>query len=142
MLKGRERLMDWMLGGTLSLVGAASVVVALLQRFRPMEMNPGVEGSLTVVALAPIVALAHGLSYRATLKLMAPILLIQAFTLAYVAAPVFAVLGLELFITGALGVLCSLRAPAGVAEPAAAVRGPAAGAPVRAARASHELAHF
>src|SRR5262245_21874274 len=58
----------------LTVAGAALVMAALTRHWNPNEMDAGVEGSLTAVALCPVFALLHGLSYRDTVMLCVPVL--------------------------------------------------------------------
>src|SRR4051794_18482328 len=96
----------------LTAAGAALVMTALRDHWNPNEMNPGLEGSLTAVALCPIFGLLHGLSYTDTVKLCVPVLGIELFVSRAVNAPVLAVMGISLSVLGVLGLLASLRAPA------------------------------
>jgi hypothetical protein len=107
---------DLLLAVLLTVVGGASVLAALVGHWDPREMNPGVEGSLTVVALSPVFALLHGLSYRDTVKLCVPILGVEFIVSRLVDAPVFAVMGIALIAVGFLGFLASLRVPATAAR--------------------------
>jgi len=83
--------------------GVAAVIVAMIQRWNPQEMNPGVEGSLTVGIVGSVLALVEGLPYTTVIKLMIPIWAIQYVTCQMVPGPSFAVLGIELIALGFFG---------------------------------------
>lgn len=90
-------------------IGAGSLASALLQRWNPQDMNPGVEGTLAAGILGTVLALLEGLPYLSVLKLLVPVLAIQFVALQSAGAPVYGVLGIELIAVGFLGFLAALR---------------------------------
>jgi hypothetical protein len=95
----------------LTLLGGAGLMVALLRNWNAQEMNPGIEGSLTVGVLAPILALSSGIGYRHTVTVSLPILLIQYATCFVAAGPALAVVSLELCCLGFLGFVIAFFEP-------------------------------
>lgn len=130
--------LDLFLAMLLTLAGGILVMTALVNHWNPNEMNPGVEGMLTAVALCPVFGLLHGLSYVDTVKLSVPVLGIELFVSRAANAPVLAVMGISLLVVGFLGFIASLRAPA----EAALTRAPRARRQARReVEASPRLAH-
>ena len=110
----REERGAW-IPAALLIAGAVALGYALLHGWNAQEMNPGVEGALTVGVFAPMLLLLHGLRFSEMLKGAVPIWAVQFVACAAVSAPAIAGLGIELCVTGALGVLLgalTTRAPA------------------------------
>src|SRR5689334_11356399 len=103
---------DLLLAVLFTVAGGPLVMAALARHWNPNEMEAGVEGSLTAVALCPIFSLLHGLSYKDTIKLCVPVLGVEYVACRAVGAPVFAILGIAMLLIGFLGFLVSLRARA------------------------------
>ena len=103
---------DSWLAPALLIAGVVALGYAVLHRWNAQEMNPGVEGALTVGVLAPMLLLFEGLSFSEMLKAAVPIWIIQFAACAAVAGPAVAGLGIELCVVGAIGVLVrALSAP-------------------------------
>ena len=108
----------------LTMLGGAGLMVALLRHWNAQEMNPGIEGSLTVGIFAPILALSSGIGYRRTVMVSLPVLLIQYLTCFAAAGPALPVVSLELCCLGFLGFVVALVEPAPEHEEAARPRAP------------------
>lgn len=114
----REERDRW-LAPALLIAGVIAVSYALLHRWNAQEMNPGVEGAVTVGIFAPLLLLLHGLSFSEVLKGAIPIWVVQFIACAAVSGPAIAGLGIELCVTGAVGILVR-AATSPSREPAAA----------------------
>jgi hypothetical protein len=90
------------------------------------DMNPGVEGAVTVGVFAPMLLLLHGLGFTEMLKVVVPIWALQLVATAAVSGPIASSLGINLCTTGAIGILgrviASYMAPQIVVAPARAPR--------------------
>lgn len=108
---------DRWLAPALLIAGVIALSYALLHRWNAQEMNPGVEGAVTVGVFAPMLLLLHGLGFAEMLKGVIPIWIVQFVTCAMVSGPAIAGLGIDLCVTGAVGILVGAlvvpsRAPA------------------------------
>jgi hypothetical protein len=113
---------DSWLAPALLAVGVAALGYALRMRWNPQEMNPGVEGALTVGIFGPMLLLFEGLSFGDMLKAAVPIWIIQFITCSAVGGPAVAGLGIELCTLGAIGlVLRALFTQTTPAAPAARI---------------------
>ncbi len=97
--------------------GGAGLTFAMLQRWNPQDMNPGVEGCLATGILGGLLAVSQGLPFQHVLALYIPLLGIQFSVLRSVNAPAFGVLGIELIALGLFGVVSALLAPALASPP-------------------------
>jgi hypothetical protein len=125
----REERAAW-LSPALLIAGVVALGYALLRGWNAQQMNPGVEGAITVGVFAPMLLLLHGLRFSEMLKGAIPIWVVQFVACAAVSGPAIAGLGIELCVTGALGLLIralTARSPARVT--------PAARRPVASERA-------
>ena len=100
---------SWLAPGLL-LAGVAAILYATLHADRAQDMNPGVEGAVTAGVLAPMLLLVHGLRFSEMLKAVAPIWLLQVTATAAVSGPVVSGLGIDLCLTGAVGILIHVLA--------------------------------
>lgn len=100
---------SWLAPGLL-LLGVAAILYATLHADRAQDMNPGLEGAVTAGVLAPVLLLIHGLRFSEMLKTVAPIWLLQLVATAAVSGPVVAGLGIDLCVTGAVGILINVLA--------------------------------
>ncbi len=112
----REERDRW-LAPALLIAGVIALSYALLHRWNAQEMNPGVEGAVTVGVFAPMLLLLHGLGFAEMLKGAIPIWIVQFVACAAVSGPAIAGLGIDLCVIGAVGVLVRVvtapsRAPA------------------------------
>ncbi len=113
-------------------VGAAALLFALRAHWSPQDLDPGVEGCLTVTIVAFLMALLHPLPYRQAVALCAPLAVAQILTVRYAAgwATGFGMAGIQLVVMGAAGIALSLR------EPAPAAAGPSP-SPLATGRSAH-----
>lgn len=114
----REERGAW-IPAALLIAGAIALGYALLHGWSAQEMSPGVEGAITVGVFAPLLLLLHGLRFSQMLRGAAPIWAVQLVACAAVSGPAIAGLGIDLCVTGALGVLVRVltaRAPAPAAR--------------------------
>jgi hypothetical protein len=108
----RER---W-LAAAMTAAGGAVIGLALIQRWNPQEMSPGVEGALIAGFFGPMLALLDGLRFSRTLALAVPVWIIQLVACAAVSGPVVAVVGLEMVALGGFGLLLAQAKPRRRAE--------------------------
>ena len=98
------------LAPALLVAGVAAIVFAGVHAGSAQDMNPGVEGAVTAGVLAPILLLLHGLSFSEMLKTVAPIWLMQVTATAAVNGAVASGIGIDLCVTGAIGILMNVLA--------------------------------
>lgn len=117
-MAAKTTLKDWTLASALTLVGVALVLVALRMRWNPHELNPGIEGCLTVGVVGFLFALLHPLEYRHAVLVSAPVVAVQVGACLAVGGPAAGVVGIELIIFGltGLGMGFFRSRPAPVAE--------------------------
>ena len=101
---------DSWLAPALLLAGVAAIVFASVHAGSAQDMNPGVEGAVTVGVFAPMLLLLHGLRFSDMLKTIAPVWLIQMTATAAVNGPVVSGIGIDLCVTGAIGILMNVVA--------------------------------
>ena len=96
--------------------GAVAIAYALRSHWNPQDLDPGVEGCLTVVVVGFVMAMLHPLTYRQALKLCAPMVVAEYLTLRYASgsATALGMAGIELVIMGFAGVALALREPSAV----------------------------
>jgi hypothetical protein len=101
---------DSWLAPALLVAGVAAILFATLHAGSAQDMNPGVEGAVTVGVLAPMLLLLHGLSFSEMLKTVAPIWLMQLTATAAVKGPIASSIGINLCLVGAVGILMNVLA--------------------------------
>lgn len=83
-------------------LGVVLLGVAIATQREPFTFQAGTEGTITTIALAALLLLLHGLAPSRALAWLAPVLLVEALSFVKNRSPVFAPLGIELFLAGAL----------------------------------------
>ncbi len=129
----RRARISWLAPALLG-AGAMALSYSALHAGNAQGMNPGVEGAATVGVLAPMLLLLHGLGFTQMLKVAAPIWLIQIVATVAVAGPAISGLGINLCVTGAVGILINVLASRD--------RAPAIAAPTPPARDSARVPGF
>jgi hypothetical protein len=117
-MAAKTTLKDLALASVLTLMGGALVLVALRMRWNPQDLNPGIEGCLTVGVVGFILALLHPLEYRHAVLISAPVVAVQYGACLAVGGPAAGVVGIELIIFGFVGLGMALHRsrPAPAAE--------------------------
>jgi hypothetical protein len=94
-------------------VGAAVIFFALHARWSPQDLDPGVEGCLTVGIVGFVMAMLHPLPYRQAVALCVPAVAAGFFTVRYAASTAIGagMAGIQLLIMGIAGVALALREP-------------------------------
>ncbi len=129
----RKDRISWLAPALLG-AGAMALSYAALHAGGAQDMNPGVEGAVTVGVLAPILLLLHGLRFTEMLKVAAPIWFVQLVATVAVAGPAVSGMGINLVVTGAIGILINVLASRD--------RAPVTAAPARRERANASLPIF
>jgi hypothetical protein len=102
--------------------GMATMLFALRAHWVPGDLDPGIEGCLTVTLVGFVMALLHGLPYRQALALCAVPVMAQYLLCAHAAGPAISagITGMTLAIMGLVGLVTALGQPR--AEPEEPVR--------------------
>lgn len=102
------------LGSTL--LGGVLLFLAMRARWSPMDMLPGVEGTLTAGVVATVLLLLQPIPFARAMLYSAPILAIEYWAMASTGAPAVGILGVQLLIVGFIGLALATRAPSRAAE--------------------------
>jgi hypothetical protein len=104
--------------------GVLAIFFALRRHWVPGDLEPGIEGCLTVTILGFVMALLHGLPYRLSLAISAPTVVALYLGCAYAAGPAIGagMTGVQLAIMGLVGVVLSLGEPRAERDEPEAVR--------------------
>lgn len=93
-----------------TVVGAVGLAYAYATRSHPLDLLPGLDGTLVCGGMTLLVGLGSGRSYRETVTMMVPIAAVQAASCALSRASMPAVLGLEALVVGLVGLALYLAA--------------------------------
>lgn len=120
---------DVALAFSLAVFGGALLLGALRAGWVIEQMNPSIEGAITVGVVGFVLALLHPVGYRRAVIVSAPVLAVQAAACFATGGPAAGVVGVELLFFGVVGIVKGIVADRRVPEGA---RSKAKAAPIEA----------
>lgn len=108
---------DLYVGMAAMLLGGILLFLAMRARWNPGDMLPGVEGTLTASVMAIVLLLLHPIPYARAMLYSLPVVAIEYWACAATGGPAVGIVGLQLLVSGFLGLVLGSRGAAAVPEP-------------------------
>jgi hypothetical protein len=102
-----RRLSNGTLGTLIAAAGIVMMTIGVSSSAHPFAALPGMDGAMAAGTIGFVLALLHGLSFRRSVEIIAPVVLVQVLVSFRHDCTVLALIGLELGIFGLLGIASS-----------------------------------